>query len=132
MTGLAKRELDDLTRQLQQARNELRGLVLEKIKAIDEENYNKLAGQVHDRGEESVATLLSEINISFINKEVAELGEIEDALARIQNNQYGHCEECTAAIPLGRLQANPLARRCLACQQKAEDLYGAKDATPTL
>jgi len=42
----------------------------------------------------------------------------------------GFSQQYAAAIPPGRLQANPLARRCLACRQKAQGLYGAKDATP--
>jgi len=42
------------------------------------------------------------------------LGEIEAALQRIDSGSYGHCERCSAPIPLARLQVNPTALFCAA------------------
>lgn len=46
----------------------------------------------------------------------AVLAEIDDALFRIQDNRYGLCQACGTAIPLDRLQALPMVRRCGPCQ----------------
>ena len=47
-----------------------------------------------------------------------ELVKIKDALSKIENgSEYGKCEKCGREIELKRLEANPQARRCLACAQ---------------
>ncbi|MGH9067149.1 MAG: TraR/DksA family transcriptional regulator [Acidimicrobiales bacterium] len=47
---------------------------------------------------------------------MAELGEIEDALARLAAGTYGKCEVCGRPIPVERLEALPATRRCVACK----------------
>jgi len=46
------------------------------------------------------------------------LKEIKEALEKIKNNAYGHCESCKKEIELGRLKANPAAKTCLSCTNK--------------
>lgn len=41
------------------------------------------------------------------------LGEVKDALARIESNTYGMCEVCDEPIEEKRLEANPAARTCM-------------------
>jgi RNA polymerase-binding transcription factor len=43
-----------------------------------------------------------------------------EALARIENGNYGLCVSCGTPLPEGRLEARPEAARCLACQSKQE------------
>jgi DnaK suppressor protein len=45
---------------------------------------------------------------------------IEAALARIEAGTYGTCDACGKAMTVARLDAMPMARRCLACQQQSE------------
>ena len=42
--------------------------------------------------------------------------EITEALARIDANAYGRCQECDGAIPVERLEIIPYARLCVPCQ----------------
>lgn len=51
---------------------------------------------------------------------LAQLQDIDDALARLKSPGYGRCVDCGAAIPFDRLQRQPQASRCLACQTAAE------------
>jgi RNA polymerase-binding transcription factor len=44
-----------------------------------------------------------------------ELEDIEAALSRIQDGQYGTCLACGGPIGLQRLRAIPEARYCIAC-----------------
>lgn len=45
----------------------------------------------------------------------AAVAEVRDALRRLDNHEYGSCEACGRSIPLGRLEADPHARHCIAC-----------------
>ncbi|WP_296225648.1 TraR/DksA family transcriptional regulator [Ralstonia sp. UBA689] len=49
-----------------------------------------------------------------------ELAQIDAARARMQKHQYGICADCGEAIPFLRLQAQPTALRCVACQTALE------------
>lgn len=46
--------------------------------------------------------------------------QIEEALVRLREGSYGTCADCGTEISEKRLQALPFARRCVACQEKAE------------
>lgn len=45
----------------------------------------------------------------------AEARQIRYALARIANGTYGTCANCGEAIAAERLQARPIATRCIKC-----------------
>ncbi|MGB1227557.1 MAG: RNA polymerase-binding protein DksA [Poseidonibacter sp.] len=51
------------------------------------------------------------------NQQVKELGEIEDALKRVQDGSYGICEMCDESIAIGRLRAKPFAKFCTPCRE---------------
>ena len=51
------------------------------------------------------------------NQQIQELGEIEDALKRIQKGTYGVCEMCDETIAIGRLRAKPFAKFCTPCRE---------------
>lgn len=48
------------------------------------------------------------------------LVEIDGALDRIKNGDYGDCIDCDNPIPEKRLLARPAAKRCLFCQDQYE------------
>lgn len=50
---------------------------------------------------------------------VAELADIDAALARVADGSYGVCVDCGRAIPVARLRARPTATRCVACAERA-------------
>jgi DnaK suppressor protein len=54
------------------------------------------------------------------DREKAEIEEIDRALTRIANGNYGRCEVCDQPIPLARLEALPAAAACLPCTQARE------------
>lgn len=53
-------------------------------------------------------------------RETAELGALDAALARIRAGEYGLCVDCGAHIPARRLDATPEASRCIPCQETTE------------
>lgn len=52
------------------------------------------------------------------------LEDIDDALERLQEGQYGICEECDKPIGAGRLRAKPWARLCIDCKSREEKESG--------
>ena len=124
----------ELTRKLEQqlrARAEaLRGAIHEALLDSDGKDYGELAGRVLDVAELSVADMLADAEIQTLEGEVTELGEVEDALARIRGGRYGICAACEEEIDPRRLEAFPTARRCTACQTRA-DRQG-RDRSPSL
>lgn len=47
---------------------------------------------------------------------------LDTALRRLDEGEYGLCEDCGVEISAGRLRALPFAKRCLSCQHQAEVL----------
>ncbi|MCB2086211.1 MAG: TraR/DksA family transcriptional regulator [Sphingomonadaceae bacterium] len=45
----------------------------------------------------------------------AEIQQVRYALARIENGTYGTCAQCGEPIARERLQARPIATRCINC-----------------
>ena len=65
-----------------------------------------------------------DLSIALEERESAELVAIDDALKRLADGSFGLCIDCGVSIPNGRLHANPVALRCVACQEKMEQASG--------
>ena len=77
----------------------------------------------HDlRAWDAHAQASTELNEEFaLNEhETAELVAIDAALARLAAGQYGQCADCGATLAPARLEAYPMALRCVACQTRTE------------
>lgn len=61
-----------------------------------------------------------ELTSALIEAESHELANITDALARLECDGFGDCEDCGQKIPLARLRLLPYARFCIGCQEKFE------------
>ena len=61
-----------------------------------------------------------EFTFNLLHNQEQALGEIADALERIQQRCFGLCEECHQPIPAARLQALPYARYCVSCARKVQ------------
>lgn len=63
-----------------------------------------------------------ELGLLLGDREREKVHAIDEALLRIDENEYGICEECEEEIPLGRLKAMPFARHCVKCKSDLEKL----------
>ncbi|MFH1086075.1 MAG: TraR/DksA family transcriptional regulator [Chloroflexota bacterium] len=59
-------------------------------------------------------------NVGIQRARERRLGEVEDALQRIDGGIYGTCKRCGDLIDTARLKAVPAATHCFACQQFQE------------
>ena len=71
-------------------------------------------------GEDRLADLNAEPEAFSLERDVMELREVEAALGRLHEPDFGLCADCGADIPYARLEANLGAARCVACQAQAE------------
>jgi DnaK suppressor protein len=62
------------------------------------------------------------IDYSLLEMRYEQYKDIADAFRKLQNNTFGLCEECGEEIDIKRLQVNPLARYCIACKTKKEEI----------
>jgi DnaK suppressor protein len=50
------------------------------------------------------------------------LAKIEETLGKIDEGNYGVCDECGGEIAEGRLRARPVANLCIDCKTRQEEL----------
>jgi DnaK suppressor protein len=63
-----------------------------------------------------------ELELILSDRERQKLHNIDDALLRMKEGEYGICEECDEENPLGRLKAMPFTRHCVKCKSDLERL----------
>lgn len=63
-----------------------------------------------------------EVDLAISDREAVALHQIDLALQRLQQGEFGACEDCGSAIPWARLQLQPTALRCVACESARERL----------
>jgi DnaK suppressor protein len=100
-------------------RDELRrrlGGELKDLRNFKSNDTGDSADAAFDSGSEEVSSQLAEL-------EARELSQIERALARLKQGNFGVCEGCQKKIPVSRLNALPFSTTCIECQREME-LYG--------
>lgn len=86
---------------------------------IRDKNYGRETddGGTQDLADKASTSYTKEFLYSLSNSERSVLQQVERALARIEEGEFGICEECGEPIHKKRLDAVPWARYCLACQE---------------
>lgn len=120
MNGLSAQEVQELQRRLRAEHAQLRREVTDELRQSQQNQYLELAGRVHDRGEEAVADLLGDLEITALDRHVQRVRLVESALAAITQGAYGLCRDCGAQIGSARLHADPAVERCVDCQAALE------------
>ncbi|WP_457607732.1 RNA polymerase-binding protein DksA [Nitratifractor sp.] len=86
-----------------------------------EEAHNKITMMQNqdpkDEGDYAALATETDIDSRIIEKQRAELNEIEIALGKIQNGTYGICEMCEEPIGKERLIVKNFARFCISCRE---------------
>ena len=98
---------------------------------VRDDRLRDLAGAAPDPGDESVASLISDLDQADASRDLSELRTLDAAHQRIVDGTYGICAVCGEDIGYERLRANPGAERCIRCQTQYEKTH-ASPGTPTL
>lgn len=98
-----------------------------RARSLDESPAN-ITERARDSEDDSFADLIVDTNLAEMDRDVSELRMIDSALQRISAGTYGICVSCDQPIPTARLEAEPTAQRCIACQERYEKTHSS---TPT-
>lgn len=88
----------------------------ETLKHLKEENYQE--PDMHDR---AVIEIDTAVELKTRNRYKKLIQKIDEALERIENSEYGFCEETGEKIGLARLEARPIATLTIEAQEKHEN-----------
>ena len=91
-----------------------------------EQPYSAHAGSAPDAGDESVATLIADLEQADLTRDLGEFRALDAARRRLGDGSYGICADCGADIGFERLKAAPGAMRCIGCQKRHEKTYGGE------
>lgn len=86
---------------------------LSLLKELRQQTSGDVVDAALDTAQDEISSQLAEV-------ESRELANIENALEKMRDGEYGVCEGCSNAIPMARLQALPYATMCIQCQREAE------------
>ena len=105
---------------------EIKRLLLEEKAALLENirektgNQHKLQNDIGDAIDSSVEEQDRELDLLLQDRDQARLKGIENALQRMESNDFGYCDECGENISKKRLMAVPLTSMCINCQSIEE------------
>lgn len=124
MSVLSQSQLEQLTRKLKADYQALLREVREELENSGEQHrIDLLNEEPGDAGDESLANALSDFNVARFDRHIQAMRDIEAALQRIKDGDYGVCTDCGDDVGFTRLQAYPTAKRCIVCQEQREKQY---------
>lgn len=101
--------------------------ILKEINHIARENLmsqkeasGDLSGYSYHMADMASDSYDRELSLNIASGEQEIIYEIDEALKRIEEGQYGRCLDCDKKIPGRRLRAVPYAKLCIQCQSKEE------------
>ena len=117
---LRKNELLEIKEILLQMKKDILKTLAERIKSHDLTDQREIGDIFDDADLEQTR----EFNLLLGTRERQKLDQIESALSRMEQGEYGFCEDCEENIPAGRLKAMPFATLCVKCKSERESMEG--------
>ena len=116
------RTLARLKRTLEGERVRL-GSELEEMERAGAEALSEATGENNYRdhmADQGTATFTRELDMTLVDTTRVLLGDVERALVRIDEGEYGTCARCGKRISGSRLAAVPAAELCISCKEQEE------------
>jgi DnaK suppressor protein len=119
--GMSRSRYNELKHMLEDRRSQIQAEVKGKMRGVREEGtWGGKLNEVLDAVESAEADIQEEIEFALVQMKSETLAKINDALARLEQGDYGYCFECAAEIAEKRLRALPFAVRCKDCEEARE------------
>ncbi len=110
---MSKLNLKEIKKKLQIERD----LLIEKLKGND---LSVDDSETPDPVDLAVRNYSKNVMLAVSENDSKQLALIDEAVLRIDDDDYGMCQNCETAINQKRLAAIPWARYCLDCQELVE------------
>ena len=102
--------------------------ILSKVKHIEKETLGKsqrdasgdLSGYSFHMADVASDHFEREVSLGLAANERQLLRQIDDALDRLKERDFGKCQECGKNISVKRLSAVPYAQMCIKCKNQQE------------
>ncbi len=111
-----KKRLEYYKKKLLARREEL----MKIIARTEEEGRTADDDPTVDLADKAANSYTKEFLFGQTNTDRTILQQINEALDRIEENEFGLCANCQDEVQQKRLEAVPWARHCIACQEKHE------------
>jgi DnaK suppressor protein len=114
-------DTEEIRSALKERHSELRTEYDQTVADIAELQRDRLTDSAgDDQADTGTKTFEREQEITLANNVRERMGQVERALDRLDDGQYGWCEKCGNPIPVERLAAFPSATLCVSCKQLEE------------
>jgi RNA polymerase-binding transcription factor DksA len=110
---------------IERALNSRQWRLLQDIRnAAEAAGYRHFIGLLDEVADSAsfAAAMLSDLNAAEFHRDIVELRAISAARQRIKESHFGQCVECGEEIGFERLLAEPVATRCVPCQNRAREV----------
>jgi DnaK suppressor protein len=87
-------------------------------------DHSKTTSMPTDMAELGSGNFDQELTLRVLGSEEDVLKQIEAAIERIEDRNYGLCDKCGEEIPKSRLDAIPYAAECVRCASEQEEGQG--------
>ena len=123
--ALTPEQTQELHATVERRRAVLRAEIEQGLGKVRADRLEDLAGASPDPGDESIASLISDLDQADTSRDLSELRGLDAAHERIADGSYGTCIDCVGEIAFARLQVNPSAERCIRCQTQYEKTHAS-------
>lgn len=110
------KQVEYFRQKLESWKNELLAESNKTLDHLREENHN-----TPDTNDQASEETERSFELRTRNRYRKLLDKIDEALARINQGEYGYCEETGEEIGLKRLEARPVATLCIEAQERHEN-----------
>jgi DnaK suppressor protein len=120
--GLDAAALEEFRRLLLDMKRDAAAAVDARLHGHGEHRHDEagLPSHTDETDDDAAAETQRQADVTHLARTATALRDIEAALARIDNGDYGLCIDCDEPIDPRRLRAHPAALRCARCQQRYE------------
>ena len=119
---MSRNRYSELKQMLDGRRREIHAEVQGKMRGVREEGvWGGKLNEVLDAVESAEADIQEDIEFALVQMKSETLNKITDALARLDQGDYGNCFDCGEEIAEKRLRALPFAVRCKDCEETREN-----------
>lgn len=109
-----------LQQQLELVQGNLNALAGDNLKLSPLDSTGDISSHSTHMADHGTDNFDRELALSLASSRQDSIYEIEDAIRRIDEGEYGTCESCGCPIERPRLKALPFAKKCIPCQNAAE------------
>ena len=113
----------------------LKNIRVKIIGDVEKANQNAKGNkseQMADISDDAVRSYDRKLQGDLEEQEWVKLKQVETALEKIENQEYGTCTECEIEIPAARLEIMPYTEFCTQCLSKMEKISFFDRKLPTI